>query len=307
MNPSALIKRLPDIRGRYTPYADLQKQVWFRVGGPAEVLFKPKDAEDLCHFLKNKPADVPLTILGVGSNILVRDGGIPGVVIRLGRGFSEISIQGNTLIAGAGALDRTIALTAADAGLGGLSFLAGIPGTLGGAVKMNAGAYGHEIKDRFISCKVATPEGDLKTLEAKDLGFSYRHSTLPEGYMVVEATFEGEPNQNPEDLHQAIHKIMEERELSQPTRSRTGGSTFKNPQGKKAWELIDAAGCRGHKIGGAIVSEKHCNFIINEGTATAEDLEELGTHVQKQVLLQSGVPLEWEIKKLGIKKGLNHA
>ena len=298
---NTLLERLPTIQGRYTPQADLKKQVWFRVGGPAEVLFKPKDVQDLCTFLKEKPKDIPITILGVGSNILIRDGGIPGVTIKLGRGFSKVSVQDDFLTAGAGALDRTVALTAAEHGLGGLSFLAGIPGTIGGAIKMNAGAYGHDVKDTFVSCQVVTQEGTLEEYNAEKLALQYRKSSLPEGAIVVSATFKGVP-EKPSALHEQITQIMEERELSQPTRSRTGGSTFKNPDGHKAWELIDNAGCRGHAIGDAMVSQKHCNFFINTDSATAHDLESLGAYVQKQVLQKSGIQLEWEIKRLGIEE-----
>jgi UDP-N-acetylmuramate dehydrogenase len=301
---TSLLEQLPPVRGRYTPNADLKKYVWFQVGGPAEVLFKPKDVDDLCDFFKQKPSHVPVTILGVGSNVLIRDGGIPGVTIKLGSGFSDIKITDHTLEAGAGALDRTVALTAAENGLGGFSFLAGIPGTMGGAVKMNAGAYGHEIKDIFQSCQIVTTNGTVQ--EMNDVALTYRNSSLPEGSIVVKATFKGTP-QEPDLLYREIEKIMAERELSQPVKSRTGGSTFKNPPSKKAWELIDQAGCRGHRIGDAMVSEKHCNFLINTGQATAADLELLGDYVQKQVLHTSGIPLEWEIRRLGIKKGEDHA
>ena len=303
-----LLEKLPPVRGRYVAQADLKKHVWFRVGGLAEVLFKPKDEEDLCSFLKEKPSSVPVTILGVGSNVLIRDGGIPGVTIKLGSAFSSIKFHENFLEVGASALDRTVALTAANHGLGGFSFLAGIPGTIGGAIKMNAGAYGHEMRDILISCKVVTSQGLIEERSLEELGFDYRKSALPEADIVINATLKGYPEKS-SLLHEQIATIMQEREISQPIRSRTGGSTFKNPPGKKAWELIDAAGCRGHRIGDAMVSEKHCNFFINTGNATAEDLETLGTYVQKQVSLQSGIPLEWEIKRLGIKadikKGLN--
>lgn len=297
----SLLDILPSVKGRYTENADLKKLVWFRVGGPAEVLFKPHDVEDLCTFLEQKPEHVPVTVLGVGSNVLIRDGGIPGVTIKLGRGFSKITIEGETLEVGAGALDRTVALTAAEKGIKGFSFLAGIPGTMGGAVRMNAGAYGHEIKDIFQSCHVITSDGQLEERFLEDMGFQYRKSALKDTDIVVSARLKGTAG-DPKNLYQEINKIMEERELSQPTRSRTGGSTFKNPPEHKAWELIDAAGCRGHRIGDAMVSEKHCNFLINSGEATARDLEALGDYVQKQVLHTSGIPLEWEIKRLGMKE-----
>jgi UDP-N-acetylmuramate dehydrogenase len=297
---SCLLDTLPSVKGRYIAHADLKKHVWFQVGGPAEVLFKPKDVDDLCTFLQNKPTSIPLTILGVGSNVLIREGGIPGVTIKLGSGFSKITLKDGVLEAGAGALDRTVALTAADAGLGGFSFLAGIPGTIGGAIKMNAGAYGHEIKDILISCQVVTERGTLEERYPKDLGFSHRESLILDNEIVISAFFKGHI-ENRETVHQQIATIMKEREQSQPIRSRTGGSTFKNPPGQKAWELIDKAGCRGYKIGDAMVSEKHCNFLINTDDATAADLESLGDYVQKQVSLHCGIPLEWEIKRLGIK------
>jgi UDP-N-acetylmuramate dehydrogenase len=296
-----LLDQLPVVRGRYIEGAPLKNSLWFRVGGPAEILFKPKDTDDLCAFLQKKPSTVPVTVLGVGSNVLVRDGGIPGVVIKLGSAFSNITHDGTTLTAGAGALDRTVALTAASLGLGGFSFLSGIPGTIGGAVKMNAGAYGSEIKDIFCTCLVVTGRGTLETRSLDDLGFSYRKSLLKDDDIVVEATFKGNPSA-PDVLQKEIDAILKEREASQPVRARTGGSTFKNPEGMKAWQLIDAAGFRSKAIGGAMVSEKHCNFLINTGDATACDLEKLGTEIQKQVLNQSGVSLEWEIKRLGIDK-----
>lgn len=296
-----MIERLPPVRGRYTPMADLKPFVWFRVGGPAEVLFKPKDVEDLQNFLQNKPQDIPHTIIGVGSNLLIRDGGLPGVTIRLGAAFAQMEEGENTLKVGAAALDRTVALKAASLGRGGLSFLAGIPGTIGGAVKMNAGAYGHEVKDTFTTCMVLTPAGELEERQRDQMGFRYRKSNLREGEIVISATFETAP-EKPEVLQGEIQRIMTERELTQPTRARTGGSTFKNPPGQKAWELIDHAGCRGYAIGDAIVSEKHCNFLINTGNASAEDLEKLGNHVQEQVLKNSQIALEWEIKRLGHKK-----
>lgn len=303
-----LLDQLPKVRGKYIENAPLKDSVWFRVGGAAEILFKPADADDLCAFFQGKPADVPTTFLGVGSNVLIRDGGIPGVTIKLGSVFSKITCAGRTITAGAGALDRTVALTAAQAGIGGFSFLSGIPGTIGGAIKMNAGAYGSEIKDIFQSCQVVTPQGTIEERVANDLGFSYRKSLLQDDEVVVSATFVGTIRSS-KDLEQEIAEILKEREASQPVRARTGGSTFKNPEGMKAWQLIDAAGFRGRTLGGALVSEKHCNFLINTGTATAHDLETLGNEIQKHVLNQSGISLEWEIKRLGTydKKGLKNA
>lgn len=297
----SVLDSLPSVRGKYIYDAPLKNSVWFRVGGPAEILFKPADVDDLCVFFKEKSRHIPVTILGVGSNVLVRDGGIPGVTIKLGPSFSKITWKGTTITAGAGALDRTVALTAAQAGIGGFSFLSGIPGTIGGAINMNAGAYGHEIKDILRSCQVVTAKGTIEERFPDDLGFSYRKSLLKDDEIVVSATFEGIARA-PEDLEQEIAHILKEREASQPTRARTGGSTFKNPEGIKAWQLIDAVGFRGKTLGGAIVSEKHCNFLINTGTATAHDLETLGNEIQKHVLNQSGISLEWEIKRLGVEE-----
>lgn len=298
---TSLVDQLPLVQGKYSENASLKPFLWFRVGGPAEVLFKPKDEEDLCTFLQQKPSDIPVTVLGVGSNVLVRDGGILGVVIKLGSAFSKIICHENFLTVGAGALDRTVALTAAAAGLKGFSFLSGIPGTIGGAVKMNAGAYGSEIKDIFHSCKVITRDGILEERGPENLEFSYRESSLLEGEIVVSATFKGS-FASPKALEQEIADILKEREASQPVRARTGGSTFKNPEGMKAWKLIDAAGFRGKTIGDAMVSEKHCNFLINKDAATAHDLEKLGNEIQKHVFNQSGISLEWEIKRLGVLK-----
>lgn len=296
---TALIDHLPPIQGSYIPNAPLGENVWFRVGGPAEVLFKPKNEEDLSFFLQHKPSQVPVTILGAGSNVLIREGGIPGVVVKLGKAFASIVFEEDILRVGAGALDRTVALTAAQQGVGGFSFLAGIPGTVGGAVKMNAGAYGHEIKDVFVSCRVMTLDGKVETRCLKEMNFTYRESALKDSEVVLEATFQG-TRTSPEILEEEITEIMRQREHSQPVRTRTGGSTFKNPSHVKAWELIDAVGYRGKMIGDAMVSEKHCNFLINKGTATAEELERLGENIRKEVLNQTGILLEWEIKRLGI-------
>lgn len=294
------ITDLPSVRGRYTPQARLADLTWFRVGGPTDVLFRPADCDDLSLFLSQISSDIPVTILGAGSNVLVRDGGIPGVVIRLGRGFSEATLgeDGTTLSVGAGCLDRTVALTCQERGLGGLEFLVGIPGTIGGAVKMNAGAYGTEIKDVLVWADVMDPQGVKHRLTRDDLGFSYRHSELPPGWIVVGAALGGEP-QDPQVISPKLQHILAEREATQPVRGRTGGSTFKNPLPEKAWELIDKAGCRGLMIGDAQVSEKHCNFLLNLDKASAQDLESLGEEVRQRVFQLTGHELEWEIIRLG--------
>ena len=294
-------EQLPTIRGRYVPNARLAEQTWFRVGGPADVLFRPADEADLAHFLSNKPEHIPVTIIGAGSNLLVRGGGVPGVVIRLGRGFSDIRIDGGLVHVGAGCLDRTVSLTCREAGVGGLEFLVGIPGTIGGAVRMNAGAYGQEIKDILVYADVINLQGEHHRLTPEALQMTYRHTSLPEGWIVTGAVLRGVANQNPSEIGNAIDKILEEREATQPTRGRTGGSTFKNPESEKAWKLIDAAGCRGLKIGDAQVSEKHCNFLLNLDQATANDLESLGEEVKHRVYEISGVCLDWEIVKVGVK------
>jgi UDP-N-acetylmuramate dehydrogenase len=295
----ALLDRLPSVRGRYVPNARLAEQTWFRVGGEAEMLFRPADEDDLMHFIAHKPKDVPLTIIGAGSNLLIRDGGISGVVIRLGRGFSDIRIENDLIHVGAACLDRTVALTCRDSGIGNLEFLVGIPGTIGGAVRMNAGAYGREMKDILVQATVIDLEGRAHHLSADDLVLSYRHSNLPEGWMVTSAILKGAAGQNPADIGCTIDGILAEREASQPIRGRTGGSTFKNPETAKAWELIDAAGCRGLIKGDAQVSEKHCNFLLNIDQATAIDLESLGEEVKARVFETSGVTLDWEIIRIG--------
>lgn len=299
---TGLLDRLPRARGRLTPHAPLAPTTWFRVGGPAEVLFRPADAEDLAEFLAGCPADVPVTAIGVGSNLLVRDGGVPGVVVRLGRGFAEVACEGDLATAGAAALDLTVALTARDAGVGGLEFLSGIPGSVGGALRMNAGAYGREVKDVLVEAAAVDRRGRLHRVPAGDLGLSYRHSDAPADWIFTGATFRGEPDE-PGAIGARIDEIARKRADSQPVRARTGGSTFANPPGAKAWELIDRAGCRGLAVGGARVSEKHCNFLINEGKATAADLEGLGEEVRRRVLETSGVTLEWEIRRLGVPGG----
>jgi len=271
---------------------------WFRVGGSAEILFQPRDEEDLREFLRRKPRAMPLTIIGVGSNLLVRDGGIEGAVVRLGRDFNKITVEGTKITAGAAALDVMVAREAQKAGLTGLEFMRGIPGTIGGGLRMNAGAYGREFKDVLKSVRALDRAGNMVELSLSDMKFTYRHSDVSEDFVFVSATFEGTPD-NPAEIQKRMDEITEKRESSQPVKSRTGGSTFKNPLGQKAWQLIDRAGCRGLKIGGAQVSEQHCNFLINTGTATAADLEALGEEVRARVKANSGIELEWEIMRLG--------
>jgi UDP-N-acetylmuramate dehydrogenase len=293
-----LIDRLPKVRGRLTADAPLAQVTWFRVGGPAEVLFRPADVEDLGSFLAAKPKDVPVTVIGVASNLLVRDGGIKGVVIRLGRGFVEITADGETVTAGAGALDVNVAITAREAGIAGLEFLSGIPGTVGGGLRMNAGAYGSEFKDVLRSAVALDAKGARHELAPAGLKLSYRHCGLPEDWIFVAAHFAGATGDSLA-IARRMNEIQSAREESQPIRSRTGGSTFANPPGRKAWELIDAAGCRGLKRGGAMISEKHANFLINTGDATAADLEALGEEVRARVLAASGITLDWEIRRVG--------
>ncbi|GAB5469159.1 MAG: UDP-N-acetylmuramate dehydrogenase [Rhodospirillales bacterium] len=295
---AALIDSLPAVRGRLTAGAALSKVTWFQVGGPAEVLFRPADQEDLLAFLAGLPEAVPVTLLGVGSNLLVRDGGIEGVVIRLTRGFTAIAMEEGLVVAGAGALDLQVAKSAGAAGLTGLEFLVGVPGTIGGAVRMNAGAYGREIKDALVWVEVCDRHGRLRRLPLADLGLAYRQSALPADAIVLRAAFEATPG-DPAEIAERMRQIQAQRSDSQPIRSRTGGSTFKNPPGHKAWELIDAAGCRGLTMGAAQVSEQHCNFLINRGGASAAELEALGEEVRRRVLDHSGVYLAWEIKRIG--------
>jgi UDP-N-acetylmuramate dehydrogenase len=286
--------------------ADLAATTWFRVGGPAEVLFRPADTEDLAHFLGECPADVPVTVIGVGSNLLVRDGGIHGVVVRLGGEFAKVRAKGTTITAGAGVLDSVLAKAAAGAGIAGLEFFAGIPGTLGGALRMNAGAYGRETKDVVVSATALAPDGTQHVLGPEEFGFSYRASAVASDWIFTEAVLAGEAG-SPDDINRAIAKIQEDRAETQPVRSRTGGSTFRNPGGPdgepKAWELIDEAGCRGLTFGGAEVSKQHCNFLINTGNASAADLEALGEEVRRRVKKTCGVTLEWEIRRLGAPAG----
>lgn len=288
---------LPPIMGRVQHEAPLGPTTWFRVGGPAEWLVRPASLDDLLLLLRDAPPALPVTVIGAASNLIIRDGGVRGIVLRLPAAFAAIERDADALVAGAAALDATVAEHAAAEGLGGLEFLSGIPGTVGGAVAMNAGAYGAEIKDVLDWAEVATPRG-LVRLSAAELGFGYRHAVLPEGGVVTRARLRAIPD-DPAAIARRMARIRDSREATQPVRARTGGSTFRNPPGAKAWELIDAAGCRGLARGGAEVSTKHCNFLLNRGGATAADLEALGEEVRARVLSHSGVALEWEIRRIG--------
>jgi UDP-N-acetylmuramate dehydrogenase len=300
--PSTLIDQLPPVRGRLAANAPIGPSTWFRVGGPAVVLFRPADEADLANFLKALPADIPVTAIGVGSNLLVRDGGIPGVTIRLGRGFADMEPGGTEVRVGAGALDYNVALAAGQAGIAGLEFLSGVPGTIGGGLRMNAGAYGSEIKDVLVEAAAVDRAGAIHRVPAAELGLSYRHSEAPTDWIFTGALLRGELGDR-QQIAQRMAEIQAAREASQPIRARTGGSTFANPPGDHAWRLIDAAGCRGLMRGGAMVSEKHTNFLINTGTATAADIEGLGEEVRRRVHAQSGIVLEWEIRRVGRHAG----
>lgn len=300
---ASLIESLPPVRGELQANAPLAPLTWFRVGGPAEVLFRPADAEDLAAFLAVLPADVPVTVIGVGSNLLVRDGGVKGVVIRLGKGFSRIEVlPGHRIRAGVGALDVAVARAAQEAGIAGLEFYRGIPGSIGGALRMNGGAYGRETKDVLVEAIAIDRRGGRHVLNNAGMGYTYRHCSVAEDWIFVEAVFQGEAG-DPDEIARRMDEITAAREASQPVRTRTGGSTFKNPEGQKSWQLIDAAGCRGLRRGGAQVSELHCNFLINTGTANAADLEDLGEEVRARVKAQSGISLEWEIRRIGVRAG----
>lgn len=296
MNP--LMAQLPRVRGRLTADAAIGKQTWFGVGGPAEVLFRPADLADLAGFFAALATPIPVTVIGVGSNLLVRDGGIPGVVIRLGRGFATVEIEQDEVRAGAAALDRIVAFAAADAGLGGLEFLSGVPGSIGGSVRMNAGAYGREIKNVLVSAIALDRTGKAHVVDSRAMGLSYRHSDADPSWIFVEARLRGAPGDRAA-IGRRLDEIRAAREATQPVRARTGGSTFKNPPGDSAWRLIDDAGCRGLVRGGAMVSQQHTNFLINTGTATAADLEGLGDEVRRRVHDISGIWLEWEIERIG--------
>jgi len=299
---SRLVASLPELRGRLKAEAPLKDLTWFRAGGPAEVLYSPADEADLAYFLKTAPSDIPVTIIGLGSNLLVRDGGIEGVVIRLGRGFGEIKVEdGSRLRAGAAVPDVKVARAAADAGIAGLSFYRGIPGCVGGALRMNGGAHGRETKEVVVEARAVDRQGNIHVLPVAELHYQYRHCGAPEDFIFTEALFQGEPGE-PAAILAEMDGIAAYREEVQPIKSRTGGSTFKNPPGGKAWQLIDAAGCRGLRLGDAQVSEMHCNFLINLGSATAADIENLGEQVRARVKENSGVELEWEIKRIGLPK-----
>jgi UDP-N-acetylmuramate dehydrogenase len=296
---SALLD-MPRVQGKLTPDTPLAPLVWFKSGGSAQWLFEPKDIQDLQSFLRDLDPAIPVWPLGLGSNLIVRDGGMAGVTVRLGKAFAKVVAQGLTLTCGGGASGILVSSKARDAGVAGFEFLRGIPGTVGGFVKMNGGAYGREVSDMFVSADVILRSGEARTLVPRDMGYSYRHSMLPREAIVVAATFVGAPG-DPAVVGAEMDRIAAEREASQPLRSKTGGSTFKNPEGHKAWALVDAAGCRGLTIGGAQVSEKHCNFLLNLGGATSADIEALGEEVRRRVFAHSGVTLEWEIQRVGVK------
>jgi UDP-N-acetylmuramate dehydrogenase len=299
---SRLAATLPELRGKLKSGAALADLTWFRVGGPAEILYSPADEADLAYFMRETPADIPVTVIGLGSNLLVRDGGIAGVVIRLGRGFGEIKIEENLrLRVGAAVPDVKVARAAADAGIAGLSFYRGIPGGVGGALRMNGGAHGRETKEVVVEVRAVDRKGEVHVLPVAELHYEYRHCGAPEDFIFTEALFQGEPGESAKILAE-MDGIAAYREQAQPIKSRTGGSTFRNPPGNKAWQLIDAAGCRGLAVGDAKVSEMHCNFLINEGSATGADIEELGETVRARVKETSGVELEWEIKRLGVAR-----
>jgi len=293
---------MPQLRGRLLPNEPLAPLTWFRVGGPAQVLFMPEDEDDLAYCLANLPPDIPVTVVGLGSNLIVRDGGVAGVVIRLGRGFADIKIEGERVRAGTAVPDVRVARAAQEAGLAGLAFMRGIPGAVGGALRMNGGAYGRETKDALIEARGVDRAGKVRVFANGDMHYTYRHCGAPDDIIFTQARFQGTPG-DPAAIAAEMDKITESREATQPIKSRTGGSTFKNPPGHKAWQLIDAAGCRGLVVGDAQVSEMHCNFLINRGNATASDIETLGETVRKRVKENSGVGLEWEIKRIGQAAG----
>ncbi|MGA7266147.1 MAG: UDP-N-acetylmuramate dehydrogenase [Aestuariivirga sp.] len=303
LDGEALLKRLPAVRGRLEPEAALADLIWFRAGGPAEVLYTPADETDLADFLKAAPGDVAVYPIGVGSNLLVRDGGVPGVVIRMGKGFSGLTLEpGDRIRAGAAVLDVRVARFAQEHGLDALTFLRGIPGTIGGALRMNAGAYGGETKDVLVEARAVDRSGTIHVLSNADMKYTYRHCGAPEDLIFTSALLQGRPGDRAA-IAAAMDKITESREATQPVKSRTGGSTFKNPPGRKSWQLIDQAGMRGFAVGPARVSEMHCNFLINEGGASASQIEALGEAVRAKVKATSGIDLEWEIKRIGLKAG----
>ncbi len=293
---------MPELRGRMIAGASLADITWFRVGGAAEVLFTPADESDLAYALQRIPADIPVFVIGLGSNLLVRDGGVPGVVIRLGRGFGDVRAEpGHRIRTGTAVPDAKVARAAADAGIAGLAFYRGIPGSIGGALRMNAGAHGTETKDVLIAARAVDRQGNIHELTLADMKFTYRHCGIPEHWIFTEALYQGTPG-NPADILKAMDEVAEYREKHQPIKERTGGSTFKNPPGHSAWKLVDAAGMRGYRVGGAKVSEMHCNFLINDQGATGEDVETLGETVRARVNATSGIELNWEIIRLGEPK-----
>jgi UDP-N-acetylmuramate dehydrogenase len=293
-------KTLPDVRGKLKSDAPLAPLVWFKSGGNAELLFEPADRDDLVQFLRELGPDTPVMALGLGSNMIVRDGGVPGVTVRLGKAFSKIErLDEVTLKCGGGASGILVSSTARDAGIAGLEFLRGIPGTVGGFVRMNGGAYGREVQDILVGCTLVLKDGTVEEWPAERLGYTYRHSELPEGAVVVEAVFRGIPG-DPMMIGTEMDRIAAAREESQPLRSRTGGSTFKNPPGHKAWALVDSAGCRGLRLGDAQVSEKHCNFLLNLGNASSSEIEQLGEEVRRRVQDKTNITLEWEIQRIGV-------
>jgi UDP-N-acetylmuramate dehydrogenase len=295
------VATMPQVRGKLTPDAPLAPLVWFKSGGEAEWLFEPADEADLIDFLRQLDPDVPVMALGLGSNLIVRDGGVAGVVVRLGKPFAKTAqVDETTLRCGGGASGILVSSTARDHGIAGLEFLRGIPGTVGGFVRMNGGAYGREVRDILVSARIALRPGEIVDWPLDQFGYTYRHSAVPDGAVVVEATFRGTPGK-PEAIGAEMDAIARAREDSQPLRSRTGGSTFKNPPGHKAWALIDAAGCRGLQLGGAQVSEKHCNFLLNLGSATSADIEALGEEVRRRVQAKTNITLEWEIQRVGVE------
>jgi UDP-N-acetylmuramate dehydrogenase len=295
-----LAAKLPELRGRLMPNQSLAELTWFRVGGPAQILFMPEDEADLAYFLGQLPATIPVTVIGLGSNLIVRDGGVPGVVVRLGRGFGEVKVEdGSRVRAGTAVPDVKVSRAAQEAAIAGLAFFRGIPGAVGGALRMNGGAYGRETKDALLEARGVDRQGRVRVFSNGDMHYTYRHCGAPDEIIFTQALFQGAPG-DPREIAAEMEKITESREATQPIKSRTGGSTFKNPPGYKAWQLIDAAGCRGLKVGDAQVSQMHCNFLINLGSATAVDIETLGETVRARVAESSGVELEWEIKRIGV-------
>jgi UDP-N-acetylmuramate dehydrogenase len=294
------VAELPRVAGRLTEHAPLAPLVWFKSGGAAEWLFEPKDVDDLSALLADLDPAVPVMALGLGSNMIVRDGGVPGVVVRLSKAFAKVDVlDATTLRCGGGASGILVSSIARDAGIGGVEFLRSIPGTVGGFVRMNGGAYGREVKDILVECEVVLRSGQRRTMPLNALGYTYRHSELPAGCVVVSATFRGH-RAEPSAIQVEMDRIAASREATQPLRSRTGGSTFKNPPGTRAWKEIDEAGCRGLQIGDAQVSEKHCNFLLNLGKATSAEIEALGEEVRARVKAHSGIDLEWEIQRVGV-------